>query len=293
MAFSGTVRDYSNPSRVGGVAVVIIGMDESFYPIFEGWPGMGRTGDTLIARMEGDYIVFLNRLRGQPYAPLELRYKVDSKAPRPSLYASSGIEGIEETTDYRGVKVLAAYRYIPETKWGFVVKEDYDDAFSSIHQLTRRVVYTMAGTFLLGFILSYFVSTRIAEPIIMMNQLAGRISEGDFSVSIPVKGKDEIGSLAVSFNHMAAALMEYRRQVDEKSAELERPTMSQKLRTVLEAMEDQDSGAEPLTGPFHDGRPRRWECCLSFTRRFESFTGAIIQNRQGNLRSAQILNSDG
>lgn len=222
MAFSGAVRDYSHPSRVGGVAVVIIGMDESFYPIFAGWPGMGRTGDTLVARREGGDVVFLNRLRGQPYAPLELRYKVDSEAPRASLYASGGDEGIAETIDYRGVKVLAAYRYIPETKWGFVVKEDYDDAFSSIHQLTRRVALTMAGTFVLVLMLTYFVSTRIAEPIILMNQLAGRISEGDFGVGIPVKGEDEIGSLAVSFNHMAAALMEYRRQVDEKGAELEK-----------------------------------------------------------------------
>jgi signal transduction histidine kinase len=247
MAFSGTVRDYSRPSRVGGVAVVIIGMEESFYPIFEGWPGMGRTGDTLIARREGGYIVFLNRLRGQPYAPLEHRYEMDSGSPKPSLYASGGEEGIAETTDYRGVKVLAAYRYIPETKWGFVVKEDYDDAFSSIHQLTRRVVFTMAGTFLLVFILIYFVSTRIAEPIIMMNQLAGRISEGDFSVSIPVKGKDEIGSLAVSFNHMAAALMEYRRQVDEKSAELEQAnrelvasaqSLEEKVKTRTQELED-------------------------------------------------------
>lgn len=247
MAVSGAIRDYSRPSRVGGVAVVIIGMDESFYPIFEGWPGMGKTGDTLIARREGGYVVFLNRLRGQPYAPLEHRYAMDSESPKASLYASGGDEGIAETTDYRGVKVLAAYRYIPETKWGFVVKEDYDDAFSSIRQLSRRVALTMAGTFVLVLILTYFVSTRIAEPIILMNQLAGRVSEGDFSVSIPVKGKDEIGSLAVSFNHMAAALVEYRRQVDEKGAELEKAnrdlvssaqSLEEKVKTRTQELED-------------------------------------------------------
>ncbi len=247
MAFSGAVMDYSNQARAGGVAVVIVSMDESFYPIFAGWPGMGRTGDTLITRREGDYVVFLNRPRWQPYAPLELRYKADSGAPKPALLSSGGGDGITEATDYRGVRVLAAYRYIPETKWGLVVKEDYDDAFSSVEQLTRRVAFTMAGTLVLVLILTYFVSTRIAGPITLMNQLAGRISEGDFSVSIPVTGKDEIGSLAVSFNHMATALMEYRRQVDEKGAELESAnrelvslaqSLEEKVKTRTQELED-------------------------------------------------------
>ena len=60
MAFSAPVI---KDGRVLGASVLIVGMDQSFYPIFAGWPGMRATGDTIIVRIEDGYLVFLNRLR--------------------------------------------------------------------------------------------------------------------------------------------------------------------------------------------------------------------------------------
>jgi len=59
----------------------------------------------------------LNELRWYENAPLKL--KIGAK---PAVLASQGNVGVIETTDYRGVKVLASYTYLPETQWGFVAK---------------------------------------------------------------------------------------------------------------------------------------------------------------------------
>jgi len=236
MAFSRAVQDPGRPGKTIGVAVLIVGMDKSFYPIFESWPGMRQTGDTIIARRDDGYIVFLNRLRFRPDAPLNLMLPVKGDEALPAALATSGGEGITETTDYRGVLVLAAYRYIPETKWGFVVKEDYDDAFSPVHNLTHKVFVIMALTFVLVLVLIYFVSKRISDPVVSLSELSRRIAGGDFDVMLPIKSGDELGVLASSFNDMALALVKYKSQVDEKGAELEKA--NRELSTLAQSLEE-------------------------------------------------------
>lgn len=232
MAFSGPIIDPENASKVNGVAVVIIDMDESFYPIFAGWPGMGRTGDTLIVRHDKNSVIIVNRPRFSPGAPLS----VIKDPPKSSILSSQGWKGVIEARDYRGVKVLAAYRYIPETKWGFVVKEDYSEVFAPVMRLAVRVAFTIGITLTLVIALIYTISRRISDPIISLDILTQKVARGDFGVRLPVKRSDEVGSLAVSFNNMASALAEYKRQVDEKNAELEKA--NQGLTAMTQSLEE-------------------------------------------------------
>ncbi|MBI5191665.1 MAG: response regulator [Nitrospirae bacterium] len=236
MAFASPILESPGSKKLGGVVVIIIGMEKSFYPSFEEWPGMGSTGDVLIARQEAGEIVFLNRLKFHKEAPLNFRVKVDDDAPKPILYGTSGKEGIIETADYRGVQVLAAYRYIPEMKWGLVVKEDHDDAFAPVHDLSRKVLVLMVVAVVIVFLLIHVVTARITEPIVTLDRLTDRVAQGDFSVNLPVTRDDEIGRLASSFNDMAGSLMNYKVEVDEKSAELEKA--NRELATLAESLEE-------------------------------------------------------
>lgn len=234
MAFSAPLKDASGAGKAG-VAVLIVGMDKSFYPFFEVWPGMGRTGDTLIARVEDGQIVFLTHLRFHPDAPLKFRLPINDKTPKPISLATTGHDGIIEARDYRGVMVLAAYRYIPELKWGMVVKEDHSEAFAAVNDLTHRVALFMLVAVVLVFVTIYLVTTKITSPLMSLDLLTRRITQGDFSVSLPVKRKDEVGRLAGSFNEMAGALMEYRREVDDKGAALEKA--NRELKSLTESLE--------------------------------------------------------
>jgi signal transduction histidine kinase/CheY-like chemotaxis protein/HAMP domain-containing protein len=236
MAFSAPII---KDGKFIGAAVLVVGMDQSFYPIFAGWPGMRPSGDTIICRIENGYLVYLNRLRFMNDAPLKLRFKLQN-APRPGFLAASGREGVMEGDDYRGKEVLAVYRYIPETKWGFVVKEDYDDAFAPVYALRRKVAYTMGFTVILVIFLVYVISSKIAEPITSMSKTSRRIAEGDFSVNLPVDSVDEINTLALSLNEMAASLKAYRSEVDKKNEELERANTD--LKDLTQSLEEKVKG---------------------------------------------------
>jgi two-component system, OmpR family, phosphate regulon sensor histidine kinase PhoR len=53
-----------------------------------------------------------------------------------------------------------------------------------------------------------FISGRVTQPVVEMQSIARRLSEGDFSVRAPVRSPDEIGTLGRSLNVLAARLRE-------------------------------------------------------------------------------------
>ena len=75
--------------------------------------------------------------------------------------------------------------------------------------LIRRVLAALA---VLGVatIVAVVLAGRYSRPIEQMAEAAGKVAEGDFEQTFPVKRRDEIGQLARSFDHMLARLREDR-----------------------------------------------------------------------------------
>lgn len=69
-----------------------------------------------------------------------------------------------------------------------------------------RLLLVTAGlmTTALGFI--YWWTRKTVAPLLQLRRGADRISEGDLSVRVPVRGFDEVGTLAATFNHLAESL---------------------------------------------------------------------------------------
>jgi transcriptional regulator with GAF, ATPase, and Fis domain len=63
---------------------------------------------------------------------------------------------------------------------------------------------------------------RITSPLAALSQATHRIDRGEMDVRVPVAGQDEIGKLAVSFNHMVSRLADYTRRLEEQTLEVER-----------------------------------------------------------------------
>ena len=57
-----------------------------------------------------------------------------------------------------------------------------------------------------SFIVIYFVTTSLVNPLRQMAAATRAFAKGDFSVRVPVEGDDEIGRLASAFNNMATEL---------------------------------------------------------------------------------------
>ncbi len=72
-----------------------------------------------------------------------------------------------------------------------------------------------------------FVAGRLTRPVVEMQTVARRMSDGDFSVSAPVRSPDEIGVLGRALNLVAARLREKIRDLEDEQA---------KARAILESM---------------------------------------------------------
>ncbi len=73
-----------------GAMLIKINMEETLYPVIRSWPGMGETGETLLARIEDENVVFINELRHSTQEPLALKVPVNSEFANPAQYATEG-----------------------------------------------------------------------------------------------------------------------------------------------------------------------------------------------------------
>jgi len=102
------------------------------------WPIPSETAEILLARRDGDEVVFLSELRHRSGAALHLRFPV-SDPELPAAMAVRGESGVHEGVDYRGVLVLAAIRRIPDTPWSMVAKVDQQEIYAPLRRQAGAV----------------------------------------------------------------------------------------------------------------------------------------------------------
>ena len=88
----------------------------------------------------------------------------------------------------------------------------------------RRTRWELAAlsvvTLVVGGLGAAFVARRIALPVRQLAAGAEAISRGELDQQIAPAGRDEIGQLALTFNHMAAQLRHHQTEIDAAHAEL-------------------------------------------------------------------------
>jgi PAS domain S-box-containing protein len=125
------------------------------------YKGFGETGEFMLARREGENILFLLSHRhydGEDPRPIPF----DSALAEPMRWALSGMSGTVIGPDYRGINVLAAYEPVAELDLGIVAKVDLSEI---------RSPYIRAGMVALGWglfvlLVGMVLFLRIINPII-------------------------------------------------------------------------------------------------------------------------------
>ena len=89
--------------------------------------------------------------------------------------------------------------------------------------LTSRIFYGLVATAfaLLLALLSQLISRIVIRPVRGVLDAMGHASTGDLRVRLPVHSRDEIGTIARSFNTMVGELEESKREIEEYSRNLE------------------------------------------------------------------------
>ena len=110
------------------LAVVVLrtNADKVLYPLIQSWPTPSLTAETLLVEVEGKDVLFLNELRHREKTALSLREPL-TQNDLPAVQAALGKQGVFEGRDYRGEKVLADLRPVPQSPWFMVAKVDADE----------------------------------------------------------------------------------------------------------------------------------------------------------------------
>ncbi len=117
------------------------------YPILHAWPLPNQTAETVLVRREGDEILFINELRSEPGAALNLRIS-ESRSDLPAVKAIfNNQDGLIEGRDYTGTPVFAHVLQVPDTPWYMVAKIDQSEALAEWHASARLIFALAIGLF--------------------------------------------------------------------------------------------------------------------------------------------------
>ena len=177
------------------VLVARIYLERSLYSFLLDRTGLGQTGEVILINRD---LIAINKLKSDNIPPLTL--KIRNEAALRSLQGQTGVATIR---DYRGKDVLAAFTFIPSMGWGFIVKQDVDEALAPLNY--TFLFFISFGVILISmlFLLSYVAAAGISVPISSFTSVARGILKGRFDERIPAERDDEFGDLAGAFNSMA------------------------------------------------------------------------------------------
>ena len=81
-------------------------------------------------------------------------------------------------------------------------KKERSNIAATIKTAINLKIITLVLLLIVGTVINIKLATSIAKPILDLERITKKITRGDFSEVIAVKGSDEIASLALSFNQM-------------------------------------------------------------------------------------------
>lgn len=131
----------------GDTAAAIAGTLEQLRAANRDFVGFGETGEFTVARRVGDTIVFELGLRGDS-SKLPDPVALPSLLAAPVQRALSGDFGVSEETDYRGVRVLAAYAPVEGTGLAIAAKMDVSE-IRAPHLRAAGVAFAVGSLLLL------------------------------------------------------------------------------------------------------------------------------------------------
>ncbi|MBA4309593.1 MAG: hypothetical protein C0425_04585 [Chlorobiaceae bacterium] len=158
------------------------------FPLLSEWQILSPSAETILLKLAGDSVLFLNELKYQKNTALNLGLTL-SKKETVEIKAVSGMTGTHQGIDYRGVEVLAYLSSVPGTDWFLVTKIDIAGTYGEVY---KRVILFLAFAAILIFSLVFgmaFINTR-RQKVIYQNLWA---LQTKFNITI-----DSIGDAVIT-----------------------------------------------------------------------------------------------
>ena len=102
-----------------------------------------------------------------------------------------------------GKEDLEIYYYtIPNFNWKIGAVYNERDMQAHIIEINNFAILMTAGVMIILAIILYILIKRISNPLVKLSNEAKLVAEGDLTIDIKSKSKDEIGQVTNNFNSM-------------------------------------------------------------------------------------------
>lgn len=148
--------------------------------------------------------------------------------PLKRRFYSKGIEnclirqqdGVDIYPNYRGALVIGGYRYLKEKQWILMAEMSLEQAVKPVYNLRNWFLTTGVILNLIVIAFTIGLSKGIIAPLLKLTTASHEIAAGNLDVSVEVKGNDEIGLLADSFNSMVRNLRNSTQKIENGTKQL-------------------------------------------------------------------------
>jgi GAF domain-containing protein/HAMP domain-containing protein len=178
--------------------------------------GLGNTGETYLVNRSNNFV------SAARFGERKFPRGVHTEAIDSAL---QGISGSGLYTNYDNVPVIGVYRWLDNWQMAILAEVSQEEALEPARQLA--ITLSVSGlliTLLLAFA-TYFFARQIARPILAISGAASQVASGNLESLAPVLTRDEIGTLALTFNTMTKQIKQLvqglEQRVTERTVDLE------------------------------------------------------------------------
>ncbi len=203
-------------ASINAVLVVHISMDNIILPLLN--PHIGQTGEIVIVDQDARLMAPVRYTTADGLSPQPLAFINPDK---PAALAAQGVETVIESSDYRGVQVLAVTRHLritSELAWGLVVKIDRSEINQPIRHTVIAHCLVLGVALLAGGFLILLITARLTAPFADLSRAAASLASGNFSVRTVSEGCSELQDLSLAFNSMATRLEHWNKDMESEVA---------------------------------------------------------------------------
>lgn len=155
-----------------------------------------------------------------------------------ALAVSGALRGESATvfvTDPDGVEWVVAYAPVPDTGWGLIVAEPWEDVVNPLLRTSLLTPLLLIPAIVIAVIAIVFGARRIIRPLQQLDAQAARAGQGDFAaLAQPIDGIDEIQTLHATLARMADQIRRYQRSLQSYAADVLRGQEDERSRLAHE-----------------------------------------------------------
>ncbi|WP_291296839.1 ATP-binding protein [Elioraea sp.] len=226
------------------------------------------------------------RLVAHPDMSLVLRETDLSRLPQVASAITGAGERVRTARGLNGRSVLSAHATIPRLGWLVFVEQPTVEALAPVYAAAYQTLALLSLGVVLALGAGVFLARRLTGPIRALQAGAERVGQGDLTQRIDVGAADEIGTLALRFNEMAARIQEAQETLEAKVEDRTRE-LAQSL-DELRAAQDRLVQTEKLAslGQLTAGIAHEIKNPLNFVNNFADLSRELIEELSSTMEKA-------